>query len=215
MKTVRGTGAMNRRDTTRQGKGLAGGWLQDFCANRKGAAAVEFVLIAPLLFLFYFATMEVSQGMDMNKKVSRVGSMVSDLVGQQGREVYTEDLDAIMRIGEAILKPYARSPISITITGIDIDKNANAKVKWSRKMVDSKFSRDQVKGAVTTVPEDLAIPETFLLRITAKLDYRPIITWTADQRMALGLSRMFDNIKMEEAYNLRPRMTTEIDCNNC
>lgn len=206
---------MNSRDIARRGKGLVQGWLRAFGGNRKGAAAIEFALIAPLLFIFYFATMEVSQGVDTNKKVSRVGSMVSDLVGQQGREVYTADLDAIMAIGEAVLKPYTRSPISITITGIDIDKNSNVKVKWSRKMVGGAFSRDQVKGSDTTVPKDLLIPETFLLRVTANLDYLPMIAWTADQKMSLGISRLFDNINMSESYNLRPRMTTEIDCKNC
>lgn len=206
---------MNRHDIVMRARSLVAGWLQAFFVNRKGVAAIEFALIAPLLFILYLGTMEVTQAMETNKKLSRVGSMVSDLVGQQGREVYKEDLDAIMMIGEAILKPYARSPVSIVITGIEIDKFSRAKVIWSRKMVDGDFSRDAARGSATTVPDDLNIPETFLLRVTAMLDYRPIITWTADQKTSLGLTAAFDNISMGEAYHLRPRMTMEMDCPNC
>ena len=55
------------------------------CCDRRGVAAVEFALIAPLLLSMYFVTMEVSQGIEANKKVGRVGSIVADLVTQQQR----------------------------------------------------------------------------------------------------------------------------------
>lgn len=206
---------MHRRDIAIRHKGQMARWLRAFFSNRKGIAAVEFALIAPILFSLYFVTLEVSQGMDVNKKVSRVGSMVADLVAQQGREVDQADLDAIMKIGEAILKPYTRSPIEIIITGIEIDKDSKVKVKWSRKMQNGQFSRDAPKGTLTTVVDDLKIPETFLLRVTARLDYRPIITWKADQTMATGFLSAFDKIGMAEAYDLRPRMTHEMNCTNC
>lgn len=206
---------MNRHDIARMSQARPVKWLRAFFISRKGMAAVEFALIAPILLTLYFVTMEVSQGMDANKKVSRVGSMVADLVAQQGREVYRQDLDAIMRIGEAILTPYARSSLEIIITGIEIDKDSKVKVKWSRKMQDGVFSRDQIKGTLTTVADDLEIPETFLLRVTARLDYRPLITWTADQRASIGLFGGFDNIPMAEAYDLRPRMTSDMNCSDC
>lgn len=206
---------MNRRDIATVSKGRAVKWLRAFCISRKGMAAIEFALIAPILLTLYFVTLEVAQGMDTNKKVSRVGSMVADLVAQQGREVYRQDLDAIMRIGEAILMPYDRSSLEIIITGIEIDKDSKVKVKWSRKMQDGTFSRDQIKGTLTTVTDDLKIPETFLLRVTARLDYRPLITWTADQRASMGLFGGFDNIPMAEAYDLRPRMTSDMNCSDC
>lgn len=186
-----------------------------FLANRKGVAAIEFALIAPLLLTLYFVTMELAQGMETGKNVSRVGSMVADLVAQQGREITTGELDPIMAIGEAILQPYNRSRANIVITGIEIDKNSNVKVKWSRKMRNGVFGRDANAGDTTTVPVELKIPETFLLRVTAELEYRPILAWKAQQKTTLGLLGIFDHIAMQESYYLRPRMTTEINCTNC
>ena len=56
----------------------------------------------------YFVTMEVSQAIETNKKVSRVASMVADLVTQQQTTSMAE-LEAIMQIGQSLLTPYYRS----------------------------------------------------------------------------------------------------------
>lgn len=206
---------MAERSSTAGAARRTGARLRSFFRNRRGVAAIEFALIAPLLLTLYFVTMEVAQGIETNKKVSRVGSMVADLVGQQGRTVYKDDIDAIIQIGEAILKPYGRSTADTIIAGIDIDKYGNPKVRWSRQRVNGIFGRGPAKGTSITVPGDLKIPETFLLQVTTRLDYRPIIAWTAEKRTSVGLLGGFDNINMAESYNLRPRMTTEMDCVDC
>ncbi|RIK85283.1 MAG: pilus assembly protein [Hyphomicrobiales bacterium] len=206
---------MDKRGIATEERRQARTRLGAFLRNRRGVAAIEFALIAPLLLTLYFVTIELAQGMETGKKVSRIGSMVADLVAQQGRQVNTGELDPIMEIGEAILQPYNRSRADIVITGIEIDKNSNVKVKWSRAMRGGVFGRDANAGDTTTVPAELKIPETFLLRVTAELEYLPILAWTAQQKTSVGLLGMFDHIAMQESYYLRPRMSAEIDCTNC
>ncbi|TIV67834.1 MAG: pilus assembly protein, partial [Mesorhizobium sp.] len=75
-----------------------------FCRDRRGVAAIEFAFIVPVLLIMYFITMEASQAIETSKKVSRIGSMVADLVTQQP-SVKTADLDAIMKIGTSTLQP--------------------------------------------------------------------------------------------------------------
>ena len=184
--------------------------------DRRGVAVVEFALIAPILLIFYFLSMEVSQAIENNKKVSRIGSMVADLVTQNA-DVSKDDLDAIMAIGSAVLQPYNRSAPRIVVTGIYITDEASpkARVRWSRKLVNSVFSQAAVKDTLTTVPEDLRIRDTFIVRVASELDYRPVIAWSADGKAAMGLAAAFDNIDMNETYYLRPRMTSDINCTNC
>lgn len=79
-----------------------------FCTDRRGVAAIEFAFLAPVLLAMYFVTMEVSQGIETNKKVSRIASMVADLVTQQS-SVTEADIKAIMDIGISTLQPYNRS----------------------------------------------------------------------------------------------------------
>jgi len=208
----------------------AGKRVLDLVSDTSGVAALEFALIAPLLLSMYFVTIEVGQGIETNKKVGRVASTVADLVTQQ-QTTTTADLKVIMEIGKAILMPYGRSDPTIVITAIEITDEETPKVKvaWSRKRVgaaEPTADPDQPAGTITTVPDKLKIKGTFLVRVTATLDYKPVITWVtgqeaADQQDAAGLGvmdKIFDSngaLKMNETYYLRPRMSQTIPCSNC
>ncbi len=207
---------MEMKDVIRRRLNGARERLLRIVADRRGMAALEFALIAPLLLSMYFVTMEVAQGIEANKKVSRVGSMVADLVTQQ-QSISRSELEAIMQIGSAILLPYNRSMPDITVTAIKLTDETNAKaiVQWSRRLRDGAFMQGPVKGTETQVPVTLKIRDTFLIQVSAGLDYRPVLTWTAENKASLGLSAAFDRIDMQESFFLRPRMTAEIDCSDC
>ncbi|WP_192358287.1 TadE/TadG family type IV pilus assembly protein [Mesorhizobium mediterraneum] len=187
-----------------------------FCCDRRGVAAVEFAFIVPVLLIMYFMTMEASQAIETSKKVSRIGSMVADLVTQQ-QTITAADLDAIMQIGNSTLQPYNRSTPEIIITAIQVTDEATPKVVvvWSRKMVGGAFSAGAAKNSITTVAPTLEIKGTFLIRVESNLAYQPIITWSADSEKRLGLSSAFDSISMRETYYLRPRRSPTIPCSTC
>jgi len=187
-----------------------------FCRDRRGVAAIEFAFIAPVLLIMYFITMEASQAIETSKKVSRIASMVADLVTQQST-VAKADLDAIMKIGTSTLQPYNRSTPTIIITGIHISDEASPKatVAWSRKLVGTTFSVDAAKDSITTVPSTLNIRNTFLVRVESDLGYEPIITWSADDSKPLGLTSAFNHIPMGETYYLRPRRGPTVPCSDC
>jgi Flp pilus assembly protein TadG len=184
--------------------------------DRRGIAAIEFALIVPILLVMYFVTMEASQAIETNKKVSRIGNMVADLVTQQ-QSVVAADLDAIMKIGTSTLQPYNRSTPQIIITAIQVTTDATPKVQvvWSRKVVNGVSSVDAAKNTNTTVPDSLKIAGTFLIRVESDLTYQPIITWSADNEKRLGLTSAFDKISMSETYYLRPRKSQTIPCSDC
>jgi Flp pilus assembly protein TadG len=217
MAKAHGTSGDMSMDQSRRSR--AGGTMARLASlfrDRRGVAAIEFAFIAPILLALYFVTMEVAQAIETNKKVGRIASMVADLITQQ-QSVSRTDVDAIMQIGAAIIQPYNRTTPSIFVTAIEISNEASpkAKVAWSRKLVNGAASADVAKGQPISVPEKLLIAGTFLVRVEAQLDYRPVITYTANQKAALGLSAAFDNIDMGETYHLRPRMTTLILCGDC
>ena len=184
--------------------------------DRRGAAAIEFAFIAPVLLSLYFVTMEVAQGIEANKKISRVGSMVADLVTQQP-SITKSELDAIMTIGESILQPYNRTKPEIVITAIEITDQPTPQVRvvWSRKLLNGAYSAGAAKLSTTTVPEKLKIKGSFLIRVESKLSYTPVIAWTATEKANLGIAAAFDGIAMGESYYLRPRMTQTIACSDC
>ena len=187
-----------------------------FINARAGVAAVEFAFIAPVLLSLYFVTMEVSQAIEVNKKVGRVGSMVADLLTQQ-QSITKSEVDAILKIGESILQPYSRSKGAIEVTAIQISDEDSPKVQvvWSRKLENGTTGEGAAKGSTTTVPAKLKIRDTFLMRVESDLSYKPVITWAADQKKVLGLAAAFDGISMAERYYLRPRMSETVPCSDC
>ncbi len=189
-----------------------------FGRDRRGVAAIEFAFIVPVLLVMYFITMEASQAIETSKKVSRIGSMVADLVTQQ-QTVVKANLEAMMKIGSTTLLPYNRSTPKIVITAIQISDEASprATVLWSRKLVGSTYSADAKPGDTITVPATLNIRNTFLIRVDSDLVYTPVIAWdenNANQK-SFGLLSTFSHINMNETYYLRPRRSTTIPCSDC
>lgn len=184
--------------------------------DTRGVAAIEFAFVVPVLLGVYFMTMEISQGIEANKKTGRIASMVADLVTQQ-QSVVKSEVDAIMRIGEAVIQPYNRTVPSIYVTAIEVTNEATPKVvvAWSRKLVGGTASKHLNAGTSTTVPEKLKVAGTFLIRVETSLDYKPVLTWNAEAKKSIGLAAAFDNISMDERYFLRPRMSHSIPCVDC
>jgi Flp pilus assembly protein TadG len=103
------------------------------------------------------------------------------------------------------------------VTGIQITNDATPKVQvaWSRQIVKGLYSTPYAVNSPTTVPDQLKIKGTFLVRVTSTLGYVPLITWSASQKKTLGLFSAFDSISMGGTYYLRPRMSADISCDGC
>ena len=67
----------------------------------------------------------------------------------------------------------------------------------------------------TSVPAEVLTPNTFLVRVESQLDYRPVISWAAGDKQLLGITSAFDDLPMNEAYYVRPRITQTIACIGC
>ncbi|MVA98245.1 pilus assembly protein [Nitratireductor sp. CAU 1489] len=184
--------------------------------DRRAAAALEFAFVVPILIGLYFMTMETSQAIEANKKTGRIASMVADLVTQQ-QQITESEIDAIMKIGGAVIQPYNRTSPSIYVTGIEITDEDTPKVKvaWSRKMVSGATSDYLTAGSTTTIPNELKVRGTFLIRGEAQLDYKPVLTWNSEKKATIGLAAAFDKISMGEKYYLRPRMSQKVSCIDC
>ncbi len=185
--------------------------------DQRGVAAVEFAFIAPLLLSLYFVTIEVSQAIETSRKVGRVGSMVADVITQQQSTTVSE-VDAVMKIGEALLQPYNRSKGTIIVTAIEIADKPT--VVWSRKLWfndkgEPNSERDDPKGSPTDVPDTLNVKGSFFIRVESELAYEPMITWAAESKPVLGLAAALDPITMRETDYLRPRMSQTIPCPDC
>ncbi len=184
-----------------------------FLGDRSGAAAIEFAFIAPLLITMYLGTMEISQGVEINKKVARSSGVIGDIVGQNA-DLTKEELKDLIAIGKAMLQPYNRSEPTITISAISIDAANAATIAWSRRGVGTTYSMPFPVGSATSVPANLQIPDTFLIRVETKLEYLPITSWSIQKNKGSGAGA-YAAIDMSETYHLRPRVEDSVACTDC
>ena len=172
--------------------------LDRFRDEARGVAAVEFAFIAPLMLLLFVGTIELSAGVSVNRKLSRLSSTISDLV-TQSQTLTQNDVDNIMDVSAKVMYPYEDN-IQIIVTGIEIE-SGDAKVVWSRS---EPAGAEYAAGAMYTVPTKIKKDGTFLVAAKITTNYKPSFGW-AEYSDADGIS--FDNtaIPMEEEIFLRPR----------
>ena len=186
-----------------------------FLSDRKGVAAVEFALVVPLMIALYLGTVEMSGGIAINKKVSRVAGTVADLVTQQ-TSVTEDNLQDIMEIGEAVLNPYKLQRPDILVVGIDVHSSypQGGKVVWSGRYDEGVEENGPSAGTDIFVPPNLRFDGSFLVQVTTDLDYQPIVAWMIGNTVGV-VKDGIGVIEMQETYYLRPRIGGTIVCTDC
>ena len=105
--------------------------IRRFARETRGAAAVEFALVTPLMISMYFGMVELSSGVAIDRKVTMVSHTLSDLVSQ-ATSVNNTDIANVFNAGSSIMTPYLASPLTAQITAVSIDNTGRATVVCSR-----------------------------------------------------------------------------------
>jgi Flp pilus assembly protein TadG len=137
--------------------------MRPFFRDRRGAAAVEFALIAPIMLLMYFGMAEITQGLLANRRASHVTAAIGDLVAQYST-LTDEQVDDIFTISTALMAPMSATGLSMRVTSIAIDKDAKATVRWSRTGGATSLTALQKDATVTDIPADLVVADEALVR---------------------------------------------------
>ncbi len=154
--------------------------LSDFANDRRGISAVEFAMLLPLMLTLYLGSVEVSQGISIDRKVNLTAHTVADLVAQVS-SIDTAGVNAVLGAATAIMAPYPDKDVKVTVSVVDIDKNGSAKVKWSS----TKNGTARAVGSSVTVPAALNTPSTSLVWGEAAYKYQPSVGYVVTGAMNL------------------------------
>lgn len=195
------------------GSALAGLWR-----DRRGAAAIEFAMVVPLLLCMYFLSNEVGQAVETSRKLGRGAATIGLVATQQAGSVTKSELEAMMSLGDAALQPYNRSKGDFTVTGVKVNNDATPKavVVWSRALSNGVAGAGRVKGGTMQIPDTMRTAGTFLVVVEAKLDYKPMIMWSAANKASIGLAAAFSVINMSEnSFQVTRDLNMDIACPDC
>lgn len=173
--------------------------------DREGVGAVEFALIAPVLIVLYMGSLEVSVAMSVNKKLARASSTVADLVTQD-ETVNKAFLQSMLNVAQSVMTPFRSDGIKVKITGISIDSAGVATATWSWQEDNTK---PYATGSTQSLPTDLAIPDTFLVRTEIAFDHDLLLIMPGIQDIDIR------TINMKKTYHLRQRVGNSVTCSDC
>ncbi|EJZ21973.1 pilus assembly protein [Rhizobium sp. Pop5] len=174
--------------------------------ERKGAGAIEFAILFPVLIMLYIGAFEITIGLSVSKRVTRAAGSIADIVTQQ-QSVTKTVLAQMPSVATSIFVPYNSTSLTLKITGITIDAGANAKVLWS-------WAQDGTapyakNTAVSDVPADMKTANSFLVRTELSIPYTMFLF--APNFMPDGMR----TITISRSYFYRQRQGDSIPCGDC
>ncbi|MBB3645164.1 Flp pilus assembly protein TadG [Rhizobium sp. BK619] len=174
--------------------------------DRKGAGAIEFAILFPVLIMLYIGAFEITIGLSVSKRATRAAGTVADVVTQQ-QSVTKSALAQMPSVANSIFVPYNATSLTLKITGITIDASANAKVLWS-------WAQDGTvpyakNSAVSNVPSDMKTANSFLVRTELSIPYTMFLF--APNFMPDGMR----TITISRSYFYRQRQGDSIPCSDC
>ncbi|PDV87352.1 hypothetical protein CO652_17050 [Rhizobium sp. H4] len=174
--------------------------------ERKGAGAIEFAILFPVLVMLYIGAFEITIGLSVSKRATRASGSIADLVTQQ-QSVTKSTLAEMRSVATATFVPYNSTSLTLKITGITVDASANAKVLWSWAQDGSvPYAKN---AAVSDVPSDMKTANSFLVRTELSIPYTMFLF--APNFMPDGVR----TINISRSYFYRQRQGDSIPCGDC
>ncbi len=168
--------------------------LRHWRSDTRGVSAVEFALVAPILFLFYFASIEISLMLSVDRKVTNVASAVGDLVAQDDL-VDADEMEAVFAAAGAIMNAANAEALELRVTNVAMDMDGDIGVTWSYARGFSPLAC----GSVVAIPDGLLTPGQSVVLAEARLDYTPPIG-----------DIVTGPVVLRDEFYLRPRRSAEV-----
>lgn len=177
-----------------------------FAACRKGVAAVEFAMIVPIMFLLFVGSVEFSQAITVDRRVTQVASSTADLIARE-RSITTSDVDGVMDIVNHLMSPYDPSLLKLTLLNVysSMTNASDTKVCWSYSHNGgvNTYSQDQSY----TLPTGILEAGNSVIITEVRYNYEPLIF------------RFFitSTFPLEEKFFLKPRLSksVQLDSRKC
>jgi len=191
--------------------------LRRFQSDRAGAAATEFVVIVPMMLVLFFGTVELSNGVAVDRKVTLVARTLSDIASQAnpqnggiGNYIYPQDLTNIFAASNSIMTPYDATLVQAVVSEIYVDSSGNAWIAWSR----ANNTTQAVCGTPVVLPNGLAVPNTYLIYGQATYTYTPVVGYVMKTPLTLH-DQFFTRPRQSSCMELCTTNNNPASCQSC
>lgn len=150
-----------------------------FVRCRKGIAAVEFAMIAPIMLTMFIGVTELAQAITAERRMSQVMASIADIVARQ-QTVSTNLLVGYMNIVTPIMTPYPTSELRMTIASVYAPSAAPTTnlVCWSYQHNTGAVAISSGAASTIPIPADLlAGGGSSVVAVEISYEYTPVIAF--------------------------------------
>jgi Flp pilus assembly protein TadG len=158
--------------------------LRRFARDRKGLAAVEFALIAPMMVLLLLGSVEIVNILQTNRRAENTAASLADVVSRD-TEVSDQEVAGLWAATTPLMFPDTPVGLDIRITSIRFDSTRQGRVVWSERCAlmngggcgASGYSQLMANAIVANseMPSEMRVPETSVVRVETTYRYRPAL----------------------------------------
>jgi Flp pilus assembly protein TadG len=168
--------------------------LRSLADDERGVSAVEFAMLLPLMLSLYLGTVEVSQGIGADRKVTLTARTVADLVSRVA-SINNSDMTNSLNAASAVMAPYSVNNLKVTVSSVKIDANNKATIQWS----DTKNGSARSVGSTVTLPSALLVANSYLIWSEVQYTYTPTIGYVVSGTLTL-----------KDQIYMRPRLSDSV-----
>ena len=156
-----------------------GGPVKHFGRAQEAVAAVEFALIMPMLITLYLGSLELSQLITVDQRITTIAGTVGDLVSRANGSVSAASLTDYFQAATAIISPLPTTGLTQVVTEYYIDPTTlKATVKWSQA-----YNGGTAKLAATVYNANTVVPASmtnvskggYVISSEAAYPYTPLL----------------------------------------
>lgn len=179
-----------------------GALLRRFRRDGRGVSAVEFAMILPIMATLFLASVETTQGLQADRKVSLAARALSDLASQ-ATVIADADMVNILDATADVLAPFPMTNATVVVSGIQTDVLGVSRIVWSDARNTTRYSC----GQTVTIPNELKPPigtTGFLVLAEVRYNYTPVIAYLITGTVALT-DRLYTRPRIGDTVSRTPK----------
>ncbi len=141
-----------------------------FRRDLRGANAVEFAMILPVMIFLYIGGLQLTQGVSAYRKVTVTARTVADLATQY-TSMSATDVSNVLNASAQIMYPFPSSGLKIVLTEFSTSLSGVSTVTWSKTLNGTALTQ----GQVIVLPTNICQPGASVVRADVSYTYTPAI----------------------------------------
>ena len=140
--------------------------LRRFISAKKGSAALEFAIIAPMMIFLLFGSVDLLDVLSANKRVQNAAASLADVVARD-TAVSNDEIAGLWAALDVLMFPQDGTNVNMRITSVTIASSTTARVVWS----EGHGMNPRVANSTVSLPAAMMTPGTSIILAESTYSY--------------------------------------------